>query len=76
MSDREGWHQIITAFPDAETTIAYRSESGQWWFPDPAFNEASPVGAAVTPLYTQAEVDELIERAGRKSHDSTTGEQQ
>ena len=62
---RDGWHQVITVFPAALTTVAYRYESGGWWVPDPRFNEASLVGADVTPLYTQAEVDELIERASK-----------
>lgn len=63
---RDGWHQVITAFPESLTTVAYRYESGGWWIPDPAFNEASLVGARISALYTQAEVDELVEKAASK----------
>lgn len=59
---RDGWHQVITVFPAQLTTVAYRYESGGWWIPDPEFNEASLVGANISPLYTQAEVDELLGR--------------
>lgn len=62
MAERDGWHQVITAFPSALTTVAYRYESGGWWIPDPDFNEASLVGARIEPLYTRAEVDEMLDR--------------
>ena len=60
MGERDGWHQVITAFPKSLTTVAYRYESGGWCIPDPAFNEASLVGARISPLYTQAEVEEIV----------------
>jgi hypothetical protein len=59
---RDGWHQVVTAFPKAETTVVYRYETGEWCIPDPHYNEASLVGARIEPLYTQGEVDALIER--------------
>jgi hypothetical protein len=58
---REGWHQVITAFPSALTTVAYHYENGGWFIPDPDFNEASLVGARITPLYLAAEVARLTE---------------
>lgn len=54
-SIRDGWYQVITVFPESLTTVAYRYESGGWWIPDPMFNEASLVGAHLTPLYTVEE---------------------
>ena len=58
--DAAGWYQVITAFPDALTTVAYLHESGDWWLPDPGFNEASVVGARISRLYTEEEVAERI----------------
>jgi hypothetical protein len=57
---RDGWYSVITAIPAALSTVAYRYESGGWFIPDPSFNEASLVGARITPLYSQGEVDELV----------------
>ena len=59
---RGGWHQVVTAFPRAETTVAFRYESGEWWIPDQRYNEASLVGARIMPLYLESEVDEMITR--------------
>lgn len=70
MVDRDGWHQVITAIPAQETTVAYRYESGEWWIPDPNYNEASLVGARISPLYTEAEVEEAVARAVRTSDGS------
>ena len=70
MAERTGWHEVITAFPKAETTVAYRYESGEWWIPDARYNEASLVGARVSPLCTKGELDEAVERAGVLSADS------
>ena len=67
MAERDGWHQVITAIPRSLTTVAYRNDSGGWWIPDPSFNEASLVGARITPLYTQAEVDEMLDRSSPDS---------
>lgn len=70
MAERDGWYQVITAIPAQETTVAYRYESGEWWIPDPNYNEASLVGAQVSPLYSEAEVEEAVERAVRKADGS------
>lgn len=64
--EREGWHQVITALPEGLTTVAYRSESGAWFVPDPQFNEASLVGAKITPLYTGPETVEMVDSATRR----------
>lgn len=72
---REGWHQVITVFPEARTLAAYRYESGGWWVPDPKFNEASLVGATITPLYTQAETADAWSKgyqAGERAGSSET----
>lgn len=73
---RDGWHQVITVFPKSLSTVAYRYESGGWWLPDLDFNEASLVGAKITPLYTQAEVDEIRQTQSASSEISGITDEQ